>query len=79
MKDSSLSIQSPSALSPALLKHTNTKISHGLPLEDDHELIGGTMGATESQKKKVIRLSTGQAVIFKTIRSEPVPMPSAIV
>lgn len=64
--------QSPSALSPALLKHTNTKISHGLPLEDDQELIGGTMGATESQKKELVRLSTGQAVIFQNNWSEPV-------
>lgn len=56
--------QIPSKLSPDIIKNTNLKIIHRLFSKEDRELVGHSIGLEDEEIKELIRLRTGEAVIF---------------
>lgn len=47
--------QLPTAMAPEVIKNTGLKIGHRITAEDDRELLGGTMSATETQLEQMQR------------------------
>lgn len=55
--------QVPTRLIPDAVKNTNIKIIHKLVAADDADVVSDSMGLSESQRKIISKLSTGQAII----------------
>lgn len=64
--------QIPEKLAPDVLKNTNTKIVHKLLAKDDRDAIGDTMGMSDEQKEFLMRLRTGEAIVFSGEWDKPV-------
>jgi len=64
--------QSPTTLDTAVLKHTNTKIIHRLPYEQDRLEAAATIHATTAQADELGRLPTGVAAVYQNDWLEPV-------
>ena len=55
--------QLPTAMAPEVIKNTGLKIGHRITAEDDRELLGGTMSATETQLEQMATFLPGEALI----------------
>lgn len=64
--------QSPSALDPAAIRNTNTKIVMALPDKDDREVAGKSMGLSDEQIEEIGKLSQGEAIAYQSIWEAPV-------
>lgn len=64
--------QSPSALDPAAIRNTNTKIVMALPDKDDREVAGKSMGLSDEQIHEISKLSQGEAIAYQSIWEAPV-------
>lgn len=56
--------QIPTKISPDVIKNTNLKIVHRLFSLDDRNAIGDSIGLDHKQKKGLIHLKTGEAIVF---------------
>ena len=64
--------QSPSALDPAAIRNTNTKIIMRLPDETDRRLAGKSAGMKDNQLDELAKLIKGVAVVYQNDWLEPV-------
>lgn len=64
--------QSPSALDPAAIRNTNTKIIMRLPDEADRRLAGKSAAMKDSQLDELAKLIKGVAVVYQNDWLEPV-------
>jgi len=55
--------QLPTKMAPEVIKNTVTKISHQLTAEDDRNLLGATMSASETQLEQMATYRVGYALI----------------
>jgi len=56
--------QIPTKISPDVIKNTNLKIVHRLFAMDDRNAIGDSIGLDHKQKKGLIHLKTGEAIVL---------------
>lgn len=56
--------QIPTKISPDVIKNTNLKIVHRLFSLDDRNAVGDAIGLDHKQKKGLIHLKTGEAIVF---------------
>ena len=54
--------QLPTAMAPEVIKNTNIKLVHRLTANDDRELVGSTMSASELQMENLATYTSGQAL-----------------
>lgn len=64
--------QSPTSVSPAAIKNTNTKIIMRLPDGDDRRIVGKAASMKDSQIDEIAKLPTGVAVVYQNDWVEPV-------
>lgn len=57
--------QSPSALDPAAIRNTNTKIIMALPDQTDRVLVGKAAALSDKQIEALAKLKVGQAVVYQ--------------
>lgn len=55
--------QRPTAVSPAVIANTGTKIIHNLQAGEDKEAVAVSMGLTDTEKHIISDLSVGQAIV----------------
>ena len=64
--------QSPSSVTKDVLKNTNLKLMHRLPLKADRDFLGDTMLMNTLQKQYAASLDTGRAIVFaEELGSDP--------
>lgn len=56
--------QLPTAMAPEVLKNTTLKIAHRITAEDDRNLIGSTMAASDVQLEEVSTYLPGETLVF---------------
>ncbi len=64
--------QSPSAVDPAAIKNTNTKIIMRLPDTDDRQRLGKSIGLNEEQIQEISKLRPGSAIVHQSTWLNPV-------
>ena len=64
--------QIPTRLAEDAVKNTDLKLLHRLVADDDRELAGGAIGATDEQRAELLRLRQGRAVLFQEPMDRPV-------
>lgn len=64
--------QSPTSVSPAAIKNTNTKIIMRLPDGDDRKIAGKAASMKDNQIDEIAKLPTGVAVVYQNDWVEPV-------
>ncbi len=64
--------QIPTKISPDVIKNTNLKIIHRLFSLDDRNAVGDAIGLDTKQKKGLIHLNTGEAIVFHSGLQEAV-------
>ena len=64
--------QLPSVLAPEVLKNTGLKLCHRLLAQDDRQMMGGTMMASEANLEAIGLLAPGQALVFHEALQRPV-------
>lgn len=64
--------QSPTSVSPAAIKNTNTKIIMRLPDGDDRRIVGKAASMKDNQIDEISKLPTGVAVVYQNDWVEPV-------
>ncbi|HNX03357.1 MAG TPA: hypothetical protein PLE33_09010 [Candidatus Cloacimonas sp.] len=64
--------QIPTKISPDVIKNTNLKIIHRLFSFDDRNAVGDAIGLDQRQKKGLIHLNTGEAIVFQSSLQEAV-------
>ncbi len=66
--------QIPTKLSPDVIKNTNLKIVHRLFALDDRNAMGDAIGLDHKQKKGLIHLKTGEAIVYHADLQSPVKL-----
>lgn len=64
--------QSPSAVDPAAIKNTNTKIIMRLPDAEDRQRLGKSIGLNEEQIHEISKLRPGSAIVHQSTWLNPV-------
>lgn len=64
--------QSPSAVDPATIKNTNTKIIMRLPDIEDRQRLGKSIGLNEEQIDEISKLRPGSAIVHQSTWLNPV-------
>lgn len=64
--------QLPSVLAPEVLKNTGLKLCHRLLAQDDRQMMGGTMMASEAKLEAIGLLAPGQALVFHEALQKPI-------
>ncbi|WP_161568945.1 ATP-binding protein [Exiguobacterium sp. SH0S2] len=64
--------QSPSAVDPAAIKNTNTKIIMRLPDVEDRQRLGKSIGLNEEQIHEISKLRPGSAIVHQSTWLNPV-------
>lgn len=64
--------QLPSVLAPEVLKNTGLKLCHRLLAQDDRQMMGGTMMASDAKLEAIGLLAPGQALVFHEALQKPI-------
>lgn len=60
-----VSEQIPSKLAPDVIKNSNLKIMHRMVSKEDRDIMGDTMNLDSLQKRSVLSLGVGDAILFR--------------